>query len=86
MAEWRYEIDISMYFTQYDIDDDLEMLKTSVVAEIKRSSAYKIFKSDLDCLCQQLTDVVDDLDEWDEAYEDLADFCDSTRIWLKTQA
>lgn len=83
--KWKHEIDISLEYFQYEQDQDFSKYKKAVIEKIQASDSYKELKDEFEVFIQQLNDVVDDLDEWDLAFEDLYDFCDEHKIWVRVQ-
>lgn len=79
MKKWKHELDISKDYTQYEQDLDFKKYAVAVIALLEASGAVD------DCFIQQLRDARDseDIDEWDEAMEDLYNFADENGIWVR---
>ena len=75
---WEKEIDISQLYMEYENDMDFPKYQKAVIAMLEEGGTIE------EVFIQQLRDVVDDLDEWDTAMEDLYEYLDENRIWLRT--
>ena len=80
---WRFEIDLSMEYVNYQEDGDFKRYQKAVIEKIKASDAYAEYSESFEVYLQQLRDVTTDLDEWDCAFEDLYEFCDEHKIWIR---
>lgn len=74
--KWDKEIDLSQLYTAYENDQDFKKYQKAVIAVLKENKIEEVY-------VQQLKDVEDDLDEWDEAFSDLYDYCDENKIWVR---
>lgn len=88
MAIWNTSITVSDVFNDESLP--LETLKTTVISRI-RDDAFcsALLTTDDGCELADILDslcVVDDEDEFNEAWADLYDWADAHRVWIETIA
>lgn len=80
MRRWDHEIDIAQEYGEYENDGDFAKYGKAVIAKLKKLGVVE------EVYIQELRDAVesDDVDEWDDAMEDLYDWADENNVWIRT--
>ena len=78
---WKETIDVEEDFLKYD-DTNFDEIKDSILNKLRSSNEFKE-NPEFQDLCIEL-EVSEDDDEFNLAWSEIYDYCDSNKIWIKT--